>query len=88
VNLDFADALCRRLEPAPPLAAVRRRPLFDVVGVCDAVLAIVDAHASRRPRAYFDFFAVLRFAVVFLADDFFAADFVFAFVAFFAMLPS
>lgn len=40
------------------------------------------------PRAYFDFLAVFRFAVVFLADDFFAADFVFAFVAFFAMLPS
>jgi hypothetical protein len=37
----FADALCRRLEPALPFAAALRRPLFDVVGVCDFSLVML-----------------------------------------------
>jgi hypothetical protein len=88
VNLGLVDALCRRLElePALPLRAALRRPLFDVVGVCDFRPAISTPNASKRPPAYF-FFAVFFFAV-FLAAGFFAADFVFDFVAFFAMLPS
>jgi len=42
----------------------------------------------EAPTDYFFFAAGLRFAAVFFAGAFFAADFVLVFVAFFAMLPS
>jgi len=84
-NLDFADALSRRLEPARcPLQPCGIR-FATSPNRCDAVLDVSKTLASTR-RGYFAFrFAVLRFAV--LRAVFFAADFVFDF-AFFAILPS
>jgi len=36
MNLDFADALRRRLKPARPLAAALRLLAFGLAGLCDA----------------------------------------------------
>jgi hypothetical protein len=45
-------------------------------------------HPARRDRARYFFFRAVVFFAVFLVAGFFAADFVFDFVAFFAILPS
>jgi len=80
-DLDFADALRRRLEPA------RRSRLHCAPLATSPTCASQPSVARKAPastRRYF-FFAFRRFAV--LRAVFFAADFVFDF-AFFAILPS
>jgi hypothetical protein len=69
-----------------PFAAALRSPLLEPAGRCDAVFDM--PHPARRDRARYFFFRAVVFFAVFLVAGFFAADFVFDFVAFFAILPS
>jgi len=93
-NLDFADALGRRLAPLAPLSGFHRTE------PSAWATHSIQHHASLEASAYFFFAAaaVVFFAagffaaVVFFAAGFFAAGFVFAagflVAAFFAMLSS
>jgi hypothetical protein len=75
VNLDFADALGRRLLSARHLAEALRLPALVLADMCDDTVGMV---MPTRPTAEDYFFFAFRFI-------FFAAFAFFAFLAFFAI---
>ncbi len=85
VNPVIADALCRRLLPAGRFTAALRLLSIDLADVCDAAFGVREA--NRLVAGDYFFFAGAALRLVFFTV-FFAADFVFGFVAFFAILPS